>query len=153
MLAPLLGKLYVSPSSSEEKIRDVYADVCDAVEHNLLSDATGRNALYKIHVSLGKIVNNLDAQEAAAATATAGATRAFSRGVSVPVEDKTVVEDRTVVPDADIKEEEEEDEEEKEEGDVVDDGDSVAEEITAVQGAEDSLVSDLLDDDGDTEMT
>lgn len=144
VLAPLLGKLYISPSSSEDRIRDVYADVCDAVEHNLLSDATGRNALYKIHVSLGKIVNNLDAQEATAAAV--GGVRAFSRSVSVAVEDKTVAEDRTVVPDSDIKEEEVED-------DVVDDGDSVAEEVTVVQGADDSLVSNLLDDDGDTEMT
>ena len=147
MLAPLLGKLYISPSSSEEKIRDVYAEVCDAVEHNLLSDATGRNALYKIHVSLGKIVNNLDAQEAAAGGPGA---RAFSRSASAAVEDKTVVEDRTVVPDADIKEEAEEEEDD----DAAEEGDSVAEEITVVQGGgEDSLVSELLDADGDTEMT
>jgi condensin complex subunit 3 len=117
--------------------------VCEAVEGNLLSDATGRNALYKIHVSLGKIVNNLDAQEAAAA----GSARAFSRSVSVAVEDKTVVEDRTVVPDVDIKEEAEEEE-------AAEEGDSVAEERTVVQGGDgDSLVDDLLDDDGDTEMS
>jgi condensin complex subunit 3 len=147
VLAPLLGKLYVSPACSEDKIRDVYADVCEAVEHNLLSDATGRNALYKIHVSLGKIVNNLDAQEGAGATG-GGAARAFSRSVSVAVDDKTAVDDRTVVPDADIKEEPEEE-------DGVDEGDTVADDATVVPGggAEDSLVSALLDDDGDTEMT
>lgn len=143
VLAPLLGKLYISPSSSEEKIREVYVDVSEALEGNLLSDATGRNALYKIHVSLGKIVNNLDAQEAAAP----GGARAPSRSVSVAVEEKTVIEDRTVVPDADIKEEAEEE-------DAADDADSVAEEVTVVQAGDgDSLVDDLLDDDGDTEMT
>ncbi|KAI1345693.1 nuclear condensing complex subunit [Xylaria sp. FL0043] len=59
VIAPLLGKLYVSPASTEEKIRAVYEDVSAAVDENLLADATGRNALYKIHVSLGKIVNSL----------------------------------------------------------------------------------------------
>ncbi|KAL2123969.1 hypothetical protein VTJ04DRAFT_334 [Mycothermus thermophilus] len=61
ILASLLGKLHVSPASSENLTRDVYAVVCRAVENNLLNDAAGRNALYKIHVSLGKIVNALDA--------------------------------------------------------------------------------------------
>jgi condensin complex subunit 3 len=57
LLAPLLGKLYISPASTEDKIRKVYQEVTAAVDDKLVSDATGRNALYKIHVSLGKIVN------------------------------------------------------------------------------------------------
>ncbi|KAB5570326.1 nuclear condensing complex subunit [Coniochaeta sp. 2T2.1] len=146
VLAPLLGKLYVSPSSSEDKIRDVYADVNDAVEHTLLSDTTGKNALYKIHVALGKIVNNLDARDA---TAVAPVGRVGRRSVSAAVEEedgRTVVEDRTVVPDVTIKEEEEEEEVSVAET-------SVADEITVVtQVGEESLVDDLLDDDGDTEM-
>ncbi|KAK4106714.1 ARM repeat-containing protein [Parathielavia hyrcaniae] len=67
IIAALLGKLYVSPASSEHTTREVYAAVCEAVDGQLLSDATGRNALYKIHVSLGKIVNTLDAAAATAA--------------------------------------------------------------------------------------
>ncbi|KAI1419964.1 nuclear condensing complex subunit [Xylaria sp. FL1777] len=59
VIAPLLGKLYVSPASTEEKIRTLYQDVSAAVDEGLLTDATSRNALYKIHVSLGKIVNSL----------------------------------------------------------------------------------------------
>ncbi|KAB5558393.1 condensin subunit Cnd3 [Coniochaeta sp. 2T2.1] len=167
VLAPLLGKLYISPSSSEDKIRDVYADINDAVEHTLLSDTTGKNALYKIHVTLGKIVNNLDARDA---TAVAPVGRVGGRSVSAAVEEeegRTVVEDRTVVPDVTIKEEEvEEDEEgegeveaveeeeEEEEGEEVSVAEtSVADEITVVtQVGEESLVDDLLDDDGDTEM-
>lgn len=141
VLAPLLGKLYISTASSEDKIREVFAEVSEAVEANLLSDATGRNALYKIHVSLGKIVNSLDAQE----TAAASGPRAFSRSVSAAVEDKTVVEDKTIVPEADIKEEEEDDE--------VDDGDTVNEVTVMVQhNDEDSLIDDLLTDE-DTVMT
>lgn len=59
IFAPLLGKVHVSAASSEEKIRALYDEVCIAVEDKLVPDATGRNALFKIHVSLGKIVNSL----------------------------------------------------------------------------------------------
>jgi condensin complex subunit 3 len=133
VIAPLLGKLYISAASSEEKIRETYADVSEAVDNQLLSDATGRNALYKIHVSLGKIVNNLDA----AAEGAPGFRRSVSRGTSVGLEDRTVIEDKTVVLEADIKEEEEEEEDR--------DGDS--NEGTVVHKDEaDSLVEDLLTD-------
>jgi len=126
------------------------------VEHTLVSDTTGKNALYKIHVALGKIVNNLDARDVTAVAPAVGG-RVGSRSVSVAAvkeEDKTVVEDRTVVPDVDIKEEEVDEVEEE----VEDEGASVAEtsvadDITVVtQVGEESLVDDLLDDDGDTEM-
>lgn len=58
-IAPLLAKLHISPASTEEKLCEVYDEVSAAVDGKLISDATGRNALYKIHVSLGKIVNTL----------------------------------------------------------------------------------------------
>ncbi|OBT84466.1 hypothetical protein VE02_06450 [Pseudogymnoascus sp. 03VT05] len=63
ILAPLLGKVHVSAASSEDKIRALYDEVCIAVEDKLVPDATGRNALFKIHVSLGKIVNSLTQKE------------------------------------------------------------------------------------------
>ncbi|KAL1872777.1 hypothetical protein VTK73DRAFT_1327 [Phialemonium thermophilum] len=142
VIAPLLGKLYISPASSEDKIREVYAEVSEAVDAQLLSDATGRNALYKIHVSLGKIVNNLDAQEApvgGAGSSVARGCRSISRATSVANDERTVVEDKTVVPD--IKEEEE---------DVAADNgemDNDSNELTVIQrdGGE-SLVEDLLSD-------
>ena len=59
ILAPLLAKIYVSPASTEANIREVYSEVSTAIDDKLIADATGRNALYKIHVSLGKIVNSL----------------------------------------------------------------------------------------------
>ncbi len=106
----------------------MYAEVSDAVDNQLLSDATGRNALYKIHVSLGKIVNNLDAAEGG------GLRRSTSRSASVGIEDRTVVEDKTVVLEADIKEEEEDDEK--------------TPDTTVVRKQEDdSLVDDLLTDE------
>lgn len=55
----------MSPTSSEEKLRESYGIVSEAVEEGLVTDTTGRNALYKIHVSLGKIVNSLEEQRPA----------------------------------------------------------------------------------------
>lgn len=90
-IAPLLGKLYVSPNSSEGKLRDLYHEVSVAVNQNLLSDATSRNALYKIHVSLGKIVNQLAEQQET------GGRPSTSRALSVAVDENesTVMRDKT----------------------------------------------------------
>lgn len=77
----------------------MYSDVSEAVEDGLLSDATSRNALYKIHVSLGKIVNSLDEQQLA--------NRRTSRSISHI--DRHPTEDRTVLEEPDIKEEDFED--------------------------------------------
>ncbi|KAK2594432.1 chromosome condensation complex Condensin, subunit G [Conoideocrella luteorostrata] len=100
LVAGLLGKLHVSPASSEAKIRDLYKDVSDAVEDGLFSDATSRNALYKIHVSLGKIVNSFEEQQQS--------NRRTSRTVSVNM-DRQASEDRTIMEEPKIKEEELED--------------------------------------------
>lgn len=60
-----MGKLHISAGSTEEKIRDTYAEVSATVEETMFSDAASRNSLYKIHVSLGKIVNSLDEHQPA----------------------------------------------------------------------------------------
>ncbi|EKD14712.1 uncharacterized protein L3040_002860 [Drepanopeziza brunnea f. sp. 'multigermtubi'] len=57
--APLLAKLHISPASTPLLLRALYAEVSTAIDEKLVADATGRNALFKIHVSLGKIVNAL----------------------------------------------------------------------------------------------
>lgn len=176
-MAALLGKLYISPSSTEEKIRELYAEVSDAVETNMVTDTTGRNALYKIHVSLGKIVNSLDQAQEAGARRRSTLSRSVSLGpdehMGQPVGGAA---NRGATVEPQIKEEDEEDgeggggggdeaadmtvrgagEEEEDEG-----GDSSAEEGTVIQNNTtaaveaddgDSLVSELLDDDGDTIM-
>jgi condensin complex subunit 3 len=133
-IAPLLGKLYISPSSTEENIRSVYAEVSEAVDSQLLVDATGRNALYKIHVALGKIVNNLDQAQQdigfgrrSVSRAVSVASMASTALTSVTADDTTIVEERTVIK------------EEDEAGD---------EETTVVRyKQEDSLVDDILTDD------
>ncbi|KAJ3493371.1 hypothetical protein NLG97_g4773 [Lecanicillium saksenae] len=63
LVAGLLSKLYISSGSSEEKLRETYEEVCIAVEEGVVTDAPSKNALYKVHVSLGKIVNALDEQQ------------------------------------------------------------------------------------------
>ncbi|KIH92919.1 condensin complex subunit 3 [Sporothrix brasiliensis 5110] len=156
-VAPLLGKLYVSPTSTEEKIRAVYEEVSEAVESQLLSDATSRNALYKIHVSLGKIVNNLDQAQAShigGSGSVVGGRRSMSRATSLGVDDRTILagnnEDRTIV--GQIKEEDEDEGdgvlEDLNETDVDADeiGDGTTIQMTTVQADEDSLTDDLLDD-------
>lgn len=56
ILAPLLGKLYISPSASEDKLRELSNEMNIAVDSKLVSDATGRNAITKLATSLSKIV-------------------------------------------------------------------------------------------------
>ncbi|PNY29777.1 Condensin complex subunit 3 [Tolypocladium capitatum] len=126
LVAGLLGKLHVSPGSSEDKIRELYADVSEAVEGGLVSDATSRNALYKIHVSLGKIVNNLEEQPPS--------NRSTGRGGSRHL-DQQPAEEKTVVEGLNIKEEDEDSD-----GTVVPDEEK------------DSLVDDLLSDGEDTKI-
>lgn len=125
----------MSPGSSEDRLREAYADVSEAVEDGLLTDATSRNSLYKIHVSLGKIVNTLDERQPA---------RRASRSVSI-AGDGPSVEEKTVVEDGKIEEQSEKEEEEEEE----DDGTVVV----PKKEPDSSLIDEILsDDDDDTAM-
>ncbi|PNH51587.1 hypothetical protein VD0003_g5671 [Verticillium dahliae] len=135
VVAPLLGKLYISPTSSEEKLRETFDEVSIAVNDKIVSDTTGRNALNKIHVSLGKIVANLGE---------AGADdRRVSRSVSVVGDDRTETEGRTVVTEPRIKEEDEESQ-----ATNASRMDEDSDEGTVIQGKErDTLVDDLLSED------
>ncbi|TQV92330.1 hypothetical protein V2A60_007019 [Cordyceps javanica] len=63
LVAGLLSKLYISSGSSEDKLRETYEEVSIAVEEGVVTDSPSKNALFKIHVSLGKIVNALDEQQ------------------------------------------------------------------------------------------
>jgi condensin complex subunit 3 len=118
----------------------------------------GRNALYKLHVSLGKIVNSLEA--AGDDGATILGRRSTSRATSASmVEDRTVLEDRTVMEDATvmaeptIKEEKEEEEEEIEnEIDFDETVDARSDGPVIHRDEGDSLVDDLLTDDGESRL-
>ncbi|KAK5636001.1 hypothetical protein RRF57_011713 [Xylaria bambusicola] len=162
VIAPLLGKLYVSPASSEDKIRTLYEDVSAAVEENLLSDATGRNALYKIHVSLGKIVNSLNdgdkisrrSRSASVATSAAGTSGDRSMaGTDDGEEDATVVHLGRKDGDATVLQgvaEEDEDEGGGDDGDdtVKMEPDTSGNTVIKRDG-EDELVEEFLSDDED----
>ncbi|KAG5665663.1 hypothetical protein KAF25_009788 [Fusarium avenaceum] len=128
LIATLLGKLHVSPGSSEEKLREAYNEVSVAVQDGLLSDTTSRNALYKIHVSLGKIVNALDEQQPA--------YRRSSRSMSTTLDQQSPEEDRTTTTEEpSIKEEDEE-----------------SDDTVIAKDDRESLVDDLLSDE-DVEMS
>ncbi|KAI1169658.1 ARM repeat-containing protein, partial [Nemania sp. FL0916] len=103
IIAPLLGKLYISPASTEEKLRTLYEDVSQAVDDGLLTDATGRNALYKIHVSLGKVVNALgteDKMSRRSRSVSVAHSMATSTGTSAATGDKSALS-ATTTDDAD----------------------------------------------------
>ncbi|TVY29118.1 Condensin complex subunit [Lachnellula hyalina] len=138
-IAPLLAKLHISSASTESLIRELYDEVSAAIEEKLIGDATGRNALFKIHVSLGKIVNSL-VEEAPVASG-----RKSSVTPSVADEEKTVM---AIERDAEVESDKTElvkvEEEEDSEGTVIADVDAKA--------TRDSLVESLLED-SDVEMT
>ncbi|KAH8166034.1 hypothetical protein CIB48_g2197 [Xylaria polymorpha] len=153
VIAPLMGKLYISPTSSEDKLRSLYDDVSSAVEDNLLTDATGRNALYKIHVSLGKIVNALDEKidqlsrrsrsvSVATTTATGSATAAGDCTTTTGTDDGEEEEDVAALPgrrsgDGTVLEDVAEEEEDGDDDTVV------------VRKGEEELVNELLTDGED----
>ncbi|KAI1145638.1 ARM repeat-containing protein [Nemania diffusa] len=155
IVAPLLGKLYISPASTEEKLRTLYEDVSIGVDDNLLTDATGRNALYKIHVSLGKIVNALAEGDkmsrrsrsvSVAHSVTTAATTADRTVTDDGEDDITVVvgrreEDATVLED--VKEEEEGDGDGEGEGEDKGEGDG---DTVVRKEEENELVDELLSD-------
>lgn len=97
------------------------------MEEGLVSDATSRNALYKIHVSLGKIVNSLEEQRPS--------NGRNSRSVSVNL-DRQPAEDKTVVEEPNIKEEDQ-------------DSDGT---VVPKEEEKDTLVDDLLSDGEDTKI-
>src|SRR5438045_2307069 len=102
ILAPLLGKIYVSPASSESKLRDLYAEVCTAIDDKIISDATGRNALFKIHVSLGKIVNTLGANGTQGRKISKASDVVSSSPVESPVE--SPLPERSPPPEGEVEE-------------------------------------------------
>jgi condensin complex subunit 3 len=141
-IAPLLAKLHISPASTEILIRELYDEVSTAIEEKLIGDATGRNALFKIHVSLGKIVNSLTEKEKANGS---GGRKSSVTPSVMGEEDKTVM---TIEGDGAEDDGEGEKTElvkvEEDEGTVIADVDAKA--------TRDSLVESLLED-SDVEMT
>lgn len=131
-------------------LKDVYSEASIAIEDKIISDATGRNALFKIHVSLGKIANTLKDKEVADAgemtLAFGGSTRGTtsrksSVAPSVAVEE-SVLDEEEKTELGGVKEEEAEESE----------GTVVGDDTVKVAGNGDELLEELLSD-GDVEMS
>jgi condensin complex subunit 3 len=148
VLAPLLGKIHVSPASTEEKIRELYSEVSTAVDDKVISDATGRNALYKIHVSLGKIVNSLGEKQGRKSIMPEGRQIISPEGKTVldieEDDDKTEIFTVKKTQDTIEKEDEEDLEEDDDDGTIIGEGET----ITSPR-KRDSLVEELLSDESD----
>jgi condensin complex subunit 3 len=141
VLAPLLGKIHVSPASTEEKLREMYSEVSTAVDDKVISDATGRNALYKIHVSLGKIVNSLGEKQGRKSIMPEGRQIISSEGKTVLdiEEDDDKTEIFTAKKTQDTIEKEDDDD-----GTIIGEGET----ITSPR-KRDSLVEELLSDESE----
>lgn len=142
LLAPMLAKLHISPASTPSLLKEVYNEVSIAIDDKLIADATGRNALFKIHVSLGKIANSLkDNADGTVSLKSSVNSRKESIAPSVVDEEKTVLSaDGTEVDVGDKTElvKVEEEVQEEDEGTII--------------GRRDSLMSELLSD-ADVEMS
>lgn len=151
-LAPLLAKLHISPSSTPSLLREIYAEVSLAIDEKLIADATGRNALFKIHVSLGKIVNTLKEKDDEQASLTLNlrgsvnsmTSRKSSIAPSVVDEEKSVLSTIEGEAEEELEKVEEEDDDE---GTII--GNPTPKRRS---GTRDSLVEELLSD-GDVDMS
>ncbi len=152
-LSPLLAKLHISATSTPQLLRETYALVSTAIDDKLIPDATGRNSLYKIHVSLGKIVNTLKEDDAEKDNRGFGASvssRDSGRGRESATPTPSVVLNTVEGEEQEVKVEEE--------GEESDDGEeTVVGSPVKQEGKRDSLVEALLSDgdggeDEDTEM-
>ncbi|KAE8447839.1 hypothetical protein EG329_010068 [Mollisiaceae sp. DMI_Dod_QoI] len=141
VLAPMLAKLHISPASTPSLLKEIYNEVSLAIDDKLIADATGRNALFKIHVSLGKIANSLK-EDADGTVSLKSSVNSRKGGVAPSVidEEKTILSaDGAEVVEGDKSElVKVEEEEEEEEGTII--------------GRRDSLMSELLSD-ADVEMS
>lgn len=120
-LLSMLGKLYITANSSPEKLSSISELVAEAIDLKVAADAPSRNALIKLHGSLGKVVGEAGAVK-----------KSVEEGATVLDEGKTIAgEDEAEAPalasEEDVKMETEE-----------------QEDMTKLK---DSLLEELLDDE------
>ncbi|KAI9729659.1 MAG: hypothetical protein M1818_008412 [Claussenomyces sp. TS43310] len=148
ILAPLLAKIHVSAASTGGKIRDLYSEVSLAVEDKLLTDATSRNSLYKIHVNLGKIVNGMGEKRGRESSVNDGRMSTVLEDRPTPANDEEDGEDEGDTEEtAQLAEQMQEEGGEDEVGE--DQGIKAGIKTTLAMRTRDSLVEELLSDEED----
>ena len=64
-IMPLLGKLYVSASSSMEKVQNAKDLVAEAIDMNIANDAACRNGLNKFQAAIVKVIGESETDKQA----------------------------------------------------------------------------------------
>jgi len=135
----MLGKIYVTPTSTPEKLQSVYELVAEALELKIAPDATTRNALTKLHTALGKAVGE---------TATKTSMKSTVPEEVSEADENNTEAGQTMLADTDRKDQDIKMEDAEEEG-VKDVEESILEEGPTY--AKDSILDELLDD-GEEEL-
>ncbi|KAK2623663.1 hypothetical protein QTJ16_006844 [Diplocarpon rosae] len=150
-LAPLLAKLHISPASTPSLLREIYAQVSLAIDEKLITDATGRNALFKLHVSLGKIVNNLKETDDETVSLTLNLKGSVNSNGGVSCKSSvtpSLVEEKSVLDTVEGGEEEELDAVEEDD----DEGTIIGNPTPRTSSQRDSILEELLSD-GDADIS
>ena len=124
----MLGKLYITPTSTPEKLQSAFELVAEAIELKIASDAGSRNALSKLHVALSKALGETSPVSPRKRAAREGATA---------LKEEEVGSEMTQMPDVEAAEEETKVEREMEEdtqmeavmGEETDVKDSISDEL------------------------
>ena len=138
----------MSAASTPTLLREVYTEISSAIDSKLIADATGRNALFKIHVSLGKIVNSLKDKEDESAGLRDSVREAGSLRSSV----NSRKSGESVIPDVVEEEGGEEEVGEKTELEKVKEDEDEGTVVGGKRGVGDAMLDELLSD-GDVEMS
>lgn len=87
-ITSMLGKLYITSNSSAEKLQTVLDLAAEAMDSKIAGDATGRNALNKLHTALVKALG--DSGKANKSMAQEGPTTVDEDGGDAPEQPETI---------------------------------------------------------------
>lgn len=102
ILASMLGKLHVSPTSTPQKLQAAHELLTDAIEARIASDAPSRNASNKLLAALTKAIGSSGA--ANATTTAAAAATAAKKGADEGRGNVTACEDGVTAMNAEEEE-------------------------------------------------
>ena len=88
----MLGKIYITPTSSPEKLKSVHKLVAEALELKVAPDTTSRNALTRLQTALGKAIGETTVKPSRKSSVPEGVTLADQEDAEV---EETVLADTT----------------------------------------------------------